>query len=123
MKTMEIAKKMVELNRQGKGEETLKTLFSDDMVSVEAGAMPGMDREAKGKAAVLKKGEWWFSNHDIHSFETLGPWPHDERFIVLYKIDVTHKPSGQRIKMEEAGLYTVRDGKIVREEFFYDMAG
>ena len=123
MTTMEIAQKMVELNRQGKGEEALKTLFADDMVSVEAGAMPGMGREAKGKAAVLKKGEWWVSNHDIHSFEVSGPWPHDERFIVIYKIDVTHKPSGQRIKMEEAALYTVRGGKIAREEFFYQTGG
>jgi len=25
--------------------------------------------------------------------------------------------------MDEVGLYTVKNGKIVREEFFYDMAG
>jgi hypothetical protein len=25
--------------------------------------------------------------------------------------------------MQEAGLYTVKDGKIVQEEFFYDMGG
>lgn len=123
MTTMEIAKKMVELNRQGKGEEALKTLFADDMVSVEASAMPGMGREAKGKAAVLKKGEWWVANHDVHAFKVSGPWPHDDRFIVHYDIDVTHKPSGRRIQMQEAALYTVRNGKIVREEFFYPAEG
>ena len=40
------------------------------------------------------------------------------------KYDVTptsgpHK--GKRMQLDEAGLYTVRDGKIVQEEFFYDM--
>jgi hypothetical protein len=25
------------------------------------------------------------------------------------------------MKMDEVGLYSVRNGKIVREEFFYDM--
>jgi hypothetical protein len=25
------------------------------------------------------------------------------------------------MQLDEAGLYTVRDGKIVQEEFFYDM--
>ena len=30
-----------------------------------------------------------------------------------------NKPSGQRMQMEEAAFYTIRNGKIVREEFFY----
>ena len=118
---MDIARKMVEHCRQGKNLEALSTLFSDDMVSVEAGAPPGMQREARGLAAVKAKGEWWVNNHEIHSASITGPWPHDDRFIVGFNYDVTHKPSGQRMKMEEAGLYTVRDGKIVREEFFYSM--
>jgi ketosteroid isomerase-like protein len=29
--------------------------------------------------------------------------------------------AGQRMQMEEVGLYTVEDGKIVREEFFYSV--
>lgn len=118
MTTNEIANKLVELCRAGKGEDALK-LYAEDAVSVEAATMPGMDREAKGVAAIRAKGEWWFANHDIHAFHVTGPWPHDDRFIVGFQIDVTHKPSGQRVKMEEAGLYTVKNGKIVREEFFY----
>ena len=121
MSTMEIARKMVELCRQGKNLEALNTLFSDDTVSVEAGAPPGMEREAKGLAAVKAKGEWWVANHEIHSASFTGPWPHDDRFIVGFQYDVTNKPSGQRMKMDEVGLYTVRNGKIVREEFFYSM--
>ena len=27
----------------------------------------------------------------------------------------------KRMKLEEAGLYTVKDGKVVKEEFFYAM--
>jgi len=34
---------------------------------------------------------------------------------------VTMKPTRQRFTMEEMALYTVKDGKIVREEFFYTM--
>ena len=121
MGTMEIAQKMVELCRQGKNMEALETLFSDDVVSVEAVAMPGMEREAKGLAAVKAKGEWWVENHEVHSANVTGPWPHDDRFIVGFEYDVTNKPSGQRMQMNETGLYTVSNGKIVREEFFYDM--
>ncbi len=119
MNTMDIANQMVALCRQGKNEEALDTLFAEDVVSVEAGAMPGMDREAHGLAAVRAKGEWWMSNHEIHSANITGPWPHDERFIVGFQYDVTNKPSGQRMQLDEVGLYTIHGGKIVREEFFY----
>jgi ketosteroid isomerase-like protein len=121
MSTMDIANKMVGLCKQGKNLEALNTLFSEDVVSVEAGGPPGMDRESKGLAAVKAKGDWWMSNHEIHSASVTGPWPHDDKFIVGFLYDVTNKPSGQRMKMDEVGLYTVKNGKIIREEFFYHM--
>ena len=62
MNTMEIANKLVELCRQGKNTEALDTLYADDVVSVEAAVPPGMEREAKGLAAVRAKGQWWEEN-------------------------------------------------------------
>jgi ketosteroid isomerase-like protein len=121
MNTMEIASKLVELCRQGKNQEALDTLYADNVVSVEAAVPKGMEREAKGLAAVKAKGQWWEDNHEIHSASVTGPWPHDDRFVVGFQIDVTFKPSGQRMQMDEVGLYQVQGGKIVREEFFYDM--
>lgn len=123
MNTLEIGKKMVELCRQGKNMEALDTLFSPELVSVEAGAPPGMQRESIGLAATKAKGEWWMSNHEIHSGKVSGPWPHDDRFIVRFEYDVTFKPEKRRMQLDEVALYTVKNGKIVREEFFYDMSG
>lgn len=120
MDTMEIAKKLVELCKQGKNLEALDTLFAEDVVSVEAVATPGVQQEAKGLAAVKGKNDWWLANHEIHSASVTGPWPHGDRFVVGFQYDVTNKPSGKRMKMDEVGLYTVRSGKIGREEFFYD---
>ena len=119
MNTIEIANKLVELCRQGKNTEALTTLYSNDAVSVEAMAMPGMNQEAKGLPAIKAKGEWWITNHEVHSAAVTGPWPHGDRFIVGFQYDVTNKPSGNRMQMDEAALFTVKDGKIVREEFFY----
>ncbi|MFN0161757.1 MAG: SnoaL-like domain-containing protein [Burkholderiales bacterium] len=119
MTTIEIANRLVELCRDGKGDEILDTLYSKDAVSVEAMTAPGMEREARGVEAIRAKGVWWVNNHDVHAFDITGPWPHDDRFIVGFSIDVTFKPTGERTKMQEAGLYTVAGGKIVREEFFY----
>ena len=121
MNTLEVAKMLVDLCRQGQNHVAIDTLYANDVVSVEASSPDGSSREVTGKAAVLGKGQWWVDNHEVHSAETTGPWPHDDRFIVGHKYDVTFKQSGQRFVMEEQALYTVKDGKIVREEFFYHM--
>ncbi len=41
----------------------------------------------------------------------------DSRSASVY--DITNKPSGKRFTMDEVGLFTVVNGKITREEFFY----
>ena len=123
MTSLEIGRQLAELCRQGRNLDALDTLFADDLVSVEAGAPPGMEREATGLAAVKAKATWWMENHEIHAASVTGPWPHDDKFILGFNYDVTHKPSGQRMQMDEMALYFVADGKIVREEFFYSMAG
>ena len=83
MNTMDLANKMAALCREGKNHEALQTLFTDDMVSVEAAAMPGMEQEAKGLAAVKAKGQWWRDNHEVHSAVVTGPWPHGETIFTV----------------------------------------
>lgn len=119
MNTQAIANKLVALCKDGKNDEALTTLFADNAVSVEAQAMPGMEQEIKGLAAIKAKGAWWMANHEVHSAVVTGPWPHGDRFIVGFAYDVTNKPSAQRMQLDEMALCTVKDGKIVREEFFY----
>jgi hypothetical protein len=36
---------------------------------------------------------------------------------VQYDADFTDKNSKKRVQLSEVGVYTVKDGKIVREEF------
>jgi hypothetical protein len=119
--TLEIAKRYVELCKEGKNEAILDELFTKDTVSVEAGAPPGQDRTSKGLDAIRAKSKWWTDNHTVHKAEVFGPYPHDERFAVRFLYDVTNKPSGARITMDEVALFTVSNGKIVKEEFFYTM--
>jgi ketosteroid isomerase-like protein len=119
MTTLDVGKKLVDLCKQGKNHEAMETLYSPDIVSVEARAMPGLGAEARGREAVVAKGKWWNDNHTVHSASCEGPWPHGDRFIVRFSYDVTNKPSGKRFQMDETALFTVKDGKVVREEFFY----
>ena len=119
MTTLEVGKQLVELCKAGKNEQCMETLYSPDIVAIEAHAPPGMQAESRGKQAIIGKGKWWSENHTVHSSAIDGPYPSGDRFIVKFTYDVTNKPSNKRFQMEEMALYTVANGKIVREEFFY----
>lgn len=120
--TQQVGQRLVELCKANQFLQAIDELYADDIVSVEVHAMPGSGKETAGKQAVRNKSVWWVENHTIHKMVTDGPWPHGDQFIVTFDIDVTPKAgpmAGKRMAMKEAGLYTVRDGKVVHEKFFY----
>jgi hypothetical protein len=120
MTNVEIGKKLVELCQQGKNEEAATKLYAKDIVSVEAASAPNMPAETRGIEAIHAKSKWWSDNHTVHSAAAEGPYPNaSDKFAVKFVYDVTNKPSNQRRKFEEVAVYTVKDDKIVREEFFY----
>ena len=56
-------------------------------------------------------------NHEVYQAKVSGPFVARDRFVVQFDIDVTDKTSQDRMRASEVGIYTVNDGKIVREEF------
>jgi SnoaL-like domain len=117
MTTEEVAKKVVELVRKQAWYEALDTLYADDIVSFEAFSAGGGPTETRGKEAVRGKIDWWVNAMEVHSFKASEPFVGHDRFVVQYDADVTEKESKQRRHMSEVGVYTVKNGKIVREEF------
>ena len=115
----EIGEALVDHCKKGENAAAIAAYYADDVVSVEAAAFPGVPKETRGKDAVLAKNRAWVETNHVHDSGVAGPFPHDDRFAVIFKYDVTNKQSNQRRKMEEVAVFTVRDGKIVREEFFY----
>ncbi len=116
---MEIGTELVALCKVGKNQEAIQTLYSPNIVSVEAMAMPNIGQTQQGIEAIKGKNQWWVANHEVHGGEVTGPFPNGNRFIVHFKFDVTPKHTGKRMTMDEMGLFTVEDGKIIKEEFFY----
>lgn len=119
-----IGKKLVEFCRNGLNLDAIKTLYSEDITSVEAMAMADRPAEIRGIEKVTAKNKWWYDSHHIHHASAEGPFPHGDRFAVIFHYEVTPKAGpfeGKRNKFDEVALYTVKNGKIVREEFFYDV--
>lgn len=123
MNTEEVATKVVELVRKQAWYEALDTLYDDNIVSVEAYSAGGGPTETRGKEGVRGKIDWWVNAMEVHSFKASEPFIAHDRFVVQYDADVTDKQSKQRRQMSEVGVYTVKDGKIVREEFLPRVGG
>jgi hypothetical protein len=87
--------------------------WSPDFVSIE-----GMGMQWAGRKDVQAKNDEWMSKHVIHGGSAEGPYVGATGFSIKYKMDVESKEQG-RILMEEVGVYTVQNGKVVREEFMY----
>jgi len=117
MNTEQVAQKVVELVRKQAWHEALDALYDKDIVSVEARTMDGSSPETRGIDGVRGKVDWWLENMQVHSFKADGPLVAHDRFVVQYDADVTDKNSKKRMQLSEVGVYTVKNGKIVREEF------
>ena len=123
MNTEQVAQKVVELVRKQAWHEALDTLYDKDIVSIEARASEGGSPEKRGIDQVRGKTDWWLENMQVHSFEANGPFVGHDRFVVQYDADVTDKNSKKRMQLSEVGVYTVKNGKIVREEFLPRVGG
>ena len=114
--TQEVAQDLVAMCKAGKFAESGEKYWAKDVVSVEAA--PGDMARLEGIDAVRGKTEWWEANNEVHGVQIDGPYVNGDQFVVRYKMDMTPK-GGERRTMDETGLYTVRDGKIAEERFFY----
>ena len=117
MTTAELAKEITDLLKRGEDKAVSEKYHAKDIVSYEApdGPMP----VSKGKDAVKQKGDWWVANHEVHGATVEGPFVNGDQFAVRFKYDITPKATGKRITMDEVGVYTVKDGKVVEERFYY----
>jgi hypothetical protein len=122
MNTEQVAARLVELCRTGKYEQAQDELYAKDAVSIEmAGLPPGAFGDAQGLDAIREKGRQWAANIvEIHGGSVSDPVFADGWFSVAMGIDATYKDRG-RVAMREICVYQVRDGRIVREQFFYEV--
>ena len=122
MSTEKVAKRLVELCREGKYEQAQQELYSKDAISIEPQEMAnGPMGNASGLKAILEKGHQFMEAVEaIHQNEVSEPVVADGWFSVAMHLDATMKGRG-RTDMREICVYHVKNDKIVQEQFFYDV--
>lgn len=121
MTTQEMANKYYELACQNRYVEIQNEYYDDNVISVEPehAALKGMQVVTKGKPAVKAKGEAFRETREtLHSQSCSEPLVSADFFSVMLKRDITFKNKG-RVQLEEIGVFHVKEGKIISEQFFY----
>jgi hypothetical protein len=122
MSIEKIAHRLVELCRQIQFEEAQIELYADDAKSIEPdGLPPGSLGTVEGLAAIREKGRQFRAGTEaIHSITVSEPILISNWFSVTMSMDITLKQYG-RLTMSEVCVYHVKNDKIDREQFFYDV--
>jgi hypothetical protein len=108
-----IGKELVSEFNKGRYEINTR-LWSPKLVCIEGGGMAW-----HGFKNVEAKNKFWSGGNIILGASAEGPYVGSTGFAVKFKMDVEDKSTGRRTIMEEVGVYTVKNGRIVQEEFMY----
>jgi hypothetical protein len=122
MTSQEIANRYMELYKQGKGNNEIRDeLYSADIICVEpehAAAM-GVPTLTTGIEAVKAKSDARAALiAEVHSAYCNGPVVGGNYFSVAMGRDITFK-NGKRMKLDEIGVFGIKNDKIITETFFY----
>ncbi len=108
---LEIGQSLVALFNAGKSEEAESTWYHRKIESIEADG-----RVFEGWKGVLEKGKWWRENFTVLAARAEGPFVCSTGFTVIYS-GSARMSNGTVIDLAETGVYTVKQGRIVREQF------
>lgn len=116
--TQKVANRFNELAKAGQFDKIQDELYAADAVSIEPKGAPGMI-SVDGLPAIKNKGVVFNQMvEEMHGGYSSDPIVAGNHFSVAMGMDVTMKGAG-RMKMDEIAVYEVKDGKIVKEHFFF----
>ncbi|MCX6315879.1 MAG: nuclear transport factor 2 family protein [Bacteroidetes bacterium] len=118
MTTQEVANRMSELFKENKWQQAQEELYAVDCESIEPAHAQGL-QTVKGLDAIREKGKQFQAMIE----EMHGGWVSElivagRHITCAMGMDVTLKGMG-RSNMEEVAVYEVKDGKVVKEQFFF----
>ena len=110
----QVGASLVDMFNRGLLKEIEQMWWSPKITSIE-----GMGQAWDGKPAVDGKNQWWLQTNRMIAGTAEGPYVGATGFAVKFHLEVEEIATGRHTIMDEVGVYTVKDGKIVQEEFMY----
>ncbi len=121
MTTKEVANRWAECCRTGQWDKAVAELYDTNCVSLEMEGAQGFPQRVEGLEGIRQKGEAWNGMVEaFHGVEIEGPIVAGDHFTASMKMDITMKGQPRKID-EEVCVFKVKDGKIVCEQFFYQL--
>lgn len=108
----QIGRDLVALFNAGKMDAPCKKWWSDKIESIE-----GDGQVWRGRKACEGKNAWWYSMFEPLGASAEGPYVGGTGFAVKFTSHIREKATGKEMRGTEIGFYTVKNGKIIREEF------
>ncbi len=117
----QVADRLVALCSQGKFEQAQRELYAADAISIEPdnAAEMGMAVRTEGLSAIMEKGKHWQEwVEQFYGSSITGPVIAGNHFSIAFSMDIQYKGKTRQTD-NEICVYQVKDGKIVKEQFFY----
>ena len=118
MTKQQVADRLIGLCRRGQFEQAVRELYAPDVISVEPEGVP--DRNGQGLDQIYAKGEAFNSKVEkVNSSFISDPIVADNFFSCSMLMNINLKGMLMAIDMNEVCVFTVSDGKVIKEELFY----
>jgi hypothetical protein len=120
MTTQEVANRYYELAQKGQLEQIQDELYSPDALSIEPENDSNLPISVKGIAAMRQKeGQFYQLIEGMYGGFCNEPIVTTYHFACASGMDVMMKGKERKMK-EQIGVFEVENGKIIKEQFFYN---
>lgn len=96
-------------------EKRMLSLYADSVESEEAGQLP-----TYGIEAIKQKSEQWGKMVSDARWHARNLWADGQTVIIEWEAQLTLRPGNRKALFREIAVHEVRNGKIVRERYYYD---
>lgn len=115
MSTRDKVNDLVEMCQQGQSNEAFEKHYADDCLKIEATG----DRVEGKEACRAHHKQWEDAVSEVHSAEVPLVMVDGDTAVINWKMDVSFK-DGSRFQMDEIAVQQWENGKMKKEQFYYD---
>ena len=117
----DVARDFTAMLRLGQFEAAGERYWADAVISVEPADLPiGIPALVFGIDAARGKARFRFGEGRIDDLGIDGPFVTGDQFALFLDMLITNTANGAAQPFTEIAIFTVRDGRIIEERFFYD---